>query len=205
MKWYWWLITLSGLGGIGYTIAKGDTMKYQADKPGYATEHFSWDELLSPGNRKACKDLMPWAKEQWDTPGKNYRDNMKKLLTEIVEPMREHVGQPFIVTSGFRPSKLNSCRGGDSDSQHLSASAVDLHPQNDRTEGFKRAFEWVTANRDIVGECIFYGGNPAKGDYSSIHRMHISIPGRRKVWRHGHVRYHFDMLRHGVAGPGFYG
>lgn len=45
--------------------------------------------------------------------------------------VREYVGFPILITSGYRSPKLNALVGGASGSYHLSALAVDIRPKID--------------------------------------------------------------------------
>ncbi|MBR1625651.1 MAG: DUF882 domain-containing protein [Bacteroidales bacterium] len=53
-------------------------------------------------------------------------DYMLDVIYYVLNPAREHFGVPFIPTSGYRCSQLNTKVGGKSNSQHLKGQAVDF-------------------------------------------------------------------------------
>ena len=61
-----------------------------------------------------------------NTPDINSLDNMLELIFYVLQPLREKLGKPMIITSGFRCAKLNKLVGGVSNSQHLWGQAVDF-------------------------------------------------------------------------------
>jgi hypothetical protein len=61
-------------------------------------------------------------------------ENIRKLCENVLDPLREKVNRPVIITSGFRSEELNRAIGGVKISQHLSGEAADIiiigmHPQ----------------------------------------------------------------------------
>ena len=52
--------------------------------------------------------------------------NLNYLATKVLDPIREAWGQPLIITSGFRSSKLNAAVGGVPTSAHMEGCAVDV-------------------------------------------------------------------------------
>ena len=54
--------------------------------------------------------------------------NIKYLCEEVLEPLREHFGEPIYVSSGYRCPELNKAVGGVRNSQHMRGEAVDICP-----------------------------------------------------------------------------
>ena len=52
--------------------------------------------------------------------------NLANLCAEVLEPLREHIGKPLIISSGYRCKALNKAVGGVANSQHLVGEAADL-------------------------------------------------------------------------------
>ena len=73
-----------------------------------------------------------------NTPDAEAIENMRNLCTKVLEPLREHLGQPVVITSGFRSKRLNEAVGGVKQSQHLRGEAADL-----MVESEKQAREWI--------------------------------------------------------------
>ena len=59
-------------------------------------------------------------------PDINALDNMLNLIFYCLQPLRDKLNQPIIITSGFRNSKINKLVKGKSNSQHLKGQAVDF-------------------------------------------------------------------------------
>lgn len=54
------------------------------------------------------------------------RRNAERLCRQLLEPIRQLVGGPVVVTSGFRSEELNGAIGGARNSQHTRGLAADL-------------------------------------------------------------------------------
>ena len=65
---------------------------------------------------KCCGQLPPLA-----------RENVKALVREVLDPVRERLGMPIVVNSGYRCEKHNKDVGGVRNSQHLRGEAADIH------------------------------------------------------------------------------
>ena len=61
-----------------------------------------------------------------NTPDINSLDNMLELIFYVLQPLREKLGKPMIITSGFRSKKVNELVGGVGNSLHLYGQAADF-------------------------------------------------------------------------------
>lgn len=52
--------------------------------------------------------------------------NIKKLVKNVLDPAREYLGQPIIITSGYRSRRINNLVGGVPSSQHCTGHAADI-------------------------------------------------------------------------------
>ena len=63
-----------------------------------------------------------------NTPSLSTCDNLLKLIFYVLQPLRNKLGKPVIINSGFRCKQLNSHPAirGASNSQHLTGQAADI-------------------------------------------------------------------------------
>lgn len=59
-------------------------------------------------------------------PDLNSLDNMLNLIIHCLQPIRDKLKRPMIITSGYRCGRLNNLVGGKSTSQHLIGQAADF-------------------------------------------------------------------------------
>lgn len=60
------------------------------------------------------------------TPPPEVQGSLEALVTMILDPLREHLGLPIRITSGYRPPALNKVIGGARSSQHVLGQAADI-------------------------------------------------------------------------------
>ena len=60
-------------------------------------------------------------------PDINSLDCMLDLICDCLQPIRDKIKKPMIITSGFRCYQLNKAVGGVANSQHTKGQAVDFH------------------------------------------------------------------------------
>lgn len=89
------------------------------------TPHFTIEELAGTSNEQYKKLNLLKAQEQM---GKMY------MLAGFAERVREIIGKPVIITSGFRCKELNKAIGGAITSQHTLCEAIDIVVKGMRCE-----------------------------------------------------------------------
>lgn len=89
------------------------------------TPHFKFAELCTTSNEKYKKLNLLKAQEQM---GRMYQ------LAGFAERIREIVGRPLIINSGYRCVKLNNYLKGSLTSQHLYAEAIDIRVSGKTSE-----------------------------------------------------------------------
>ena len=65
-----------------------------------------------------------------NTPSGEAVKNLERLVSRVLDPLREAWGSPIIVTSGYRCPELNARVGGVKTSYHLRGMAADIRPKN---------------------------------------------------------------------------
>lgn len=60
------------------------------------------------------------------TPPPDVLENLQRLVTDCLQPLRDEVGAGIFISSGFRPLELNTRIGGSKTSAHMRGDAADL-------------------------------------------------------------------------------
>ena len=84
--------------------------------------------------------------EVYNIPSHEAIANLKRLCVWL-EVLREKVGQPIIINSGYRSPQLNRKVGGAANSNHLTGCAVDI-----RTSGYEQAIVFAAILIDYAKE-----------------------------------------------------
>jgi len=85
-------------------------------------KHFTISELLKSDT--ALKHSL------WNGAPKEAEENLRSLVEQVLDPLREQYGKPIRVTSGYRCPKLNNLVGGAPNSQHMRGEAADIVANN---------------------------------------------------------------------------
>lgn len=81
-------------------------------------KHFSFAEFEQSATAKAHGIDM--------TAPPAVRRNLQALVDNVLDPLRERIGKPIRVSSGYRPPALNRLVGGAQTSQHSNGEAADI-------------------------------------------------------------------------------
>lgn len=73
-----------------------------------------------------CNSSIAKQKNIRNTPSLNELDNMLNLIVCCLQPIRDYVKKPIIISSGYRSYALNKEVGGVYNSQHTKGQAVDF-------------------------------------------------------------------------------
>lgn len=71
-----------------------------------------------------------------NTPSSEAIQSMKLLAERVLEPIREYIGEPVRINSGYRSVELNKKVGGSKTSQHCLGEAADIFCFNKNSEIF---------------------------------------------------------------------
>ncbi len=96
------------------------------------------------------------------TPTPEVVDNLRRLCTDVLQPLRDALG-PVHITSGYRPPKLNRLIGGSTTSQHVYGHAADLVVTGHTPLEVSR---WIRDHLDTFDQVIHEFGE----------WVHVSVP-----------------------------
>jgi uncharacterized protein YcbK (DUF882 family) len=104
-----------------------------------------------------------------NTPSEQVKNNIIKLVNNILQPIRNEWGKPIKVNSGYRCKALNDKVKGSKTSQHLTGDAADItvgSPQENK-KLFHLIVDMCQQNKITYGQLI---------DEFSFRWLHISNP-----------------------------
>ena len=96
--------------------------------------------------------------------------NLTLLCARVLQPLRDTLGAPVYINSGYRSKKLNAKVGGVPNSRHLLGKAADIHCDN--MAYAKVVFDILKQNK-YVDHVLIEGPTPA-----------LPKGGGRTVWVH---------------------
>ena len=132
------------------------------------TEHFTLEELTYSNIAKS--------KGVKNEPNESQIENLKLLAQYILEPIREKIGCPLFISSGYRSEKINALVGGSKTSQHLLGSAADIQIFDKKLNNkdlFDIIVSMVKNNEIQVGQVIWEFGE------TEPNWVHVSLPTSR--------------------------
>lgn len=108
-----------------------------------------------------------------NTPNAEARKCLKRLAVEILQPIRDEWGQPIVVSSGYRCTKLNTMIGGVKNSQHILGQAADIKAANPADNGKLHALikRMIKQGKIKVGQLIWEYGTKKAPKW-----VHVSLP-----------------------------
>ena len=102
-------------------------------------------------------------------------ERLKKLIENVLDPLREAYGKPIVVTSGYRCPALNKAVGGSKTSDHMIGCAADMHGTPNTKAENKRLFELVKSLDLPFDQLIDEKG------FSWVHVSHREGNNRKQV------------------------
>ena len=141
---------------------------------------------------------------------------LQQLCKECLEPLRAHIGQPLIISSGYRCPVLNLKVGGVSSSQHTMGEAADIYiPKTTYTEWSdnkahtdmtiaREWFDWLEKNVNF-DQLILECSSKPSGEPSSLELSRGAAELRRSqtangkdYWIHISCKKNMKKNRHQV-------
>ena len=89
--------------------------------------------------KELCDSATARAKGIDNTPTADIEVNLRRLVENVLDPLREAWGRPITVNSGYRCPALNAAVGGSRTSHHLRGMAADI-TSGDRADN-RRLFQ----------------------------------------------------------------
>ena len=83
------------------------------------SKNFTLEEMVATSHRKLQ-----------DTPTLAVIQNLQELCVLVLQPLRDTIGAPVYINSGYRSKRLNARVGGVPNSRHLQGKAADIHCDN---------------------------------------------------------------------------
>lgn len=138
-------------------------------------KYFKYSELIktNPDNLKRLQvtnNAPPYAIE-----------NLKRLVSNVLDPLREWYGKPVFITSGYRCEELNKMIGSQVTSQHIHGHAVDFDLDAHGPTENAKAFHYIKDNLDF-DQLIWEFGDDTNPAW--VHVSYVSKDlNRKKVTR----------------------
>lgn len=95
--------------------------------------------------------------------------NLQRLITNLLDPIREKWNKPIKVNSGFRSESVNSAVNGARNSQHKTGEAADITTGNSTDN--KRLFDMIVSSGLTFDQLI---------DEKNFAWLHISFSTRNR-------------------------
>jgi len=122
-------------------------------------------------------------------PTKKDLENIQRLITNILQPLRNHLG-PIRISSGYRNKELNRAIGGSNKSQHCKGQACDVQFWKEGQMCNKEVYDWIIDNAVEFDQMI------NEFDFAWIHISLKKSNNRREVLeaykdKDGDTKYRF--------------
>lgn len=110
---------------------------------------------------------------------------IEALVDNVLDPVREKIGKPIKVTSGYRNAKLNKALSGAANSQHLRGEAADVVTGNAQSDNIA-IVNTLLALKIPFDQCIMEKTTRlANGKITACRWVHISYkkdgPNRNEI------------------------
>ena len=103
-----------------------------------------------------------------NNPTAEHIHNLAALCENILQPLREALGQPIRITSGYRSEALNEAIGGSKTSDHSFGRAADLEFYVDGKEDNARLFNVIKTLDLPFKQLIYEFGDEEQPDWVHV-------------------------------------
>lgn len=132
------------------------------------TKNLTLQELIHSNTAKA--------KGIDNSPTNEHLRNLIEIANNIFQPLRDGIGKPIRISSGYRSEKLNKAVGGSKTSQHNKGQALDLVATIDFTN--KDIFDYIKKNLEF-DQMIWEFGTDKNPDW--VHVSYNKGKNRKQV------------------------
>lgn len=138
------------------------------------SKNFTLDELIQSDTVDARNSDANPNNDIDNTPTLAQEKNLDELADFILQPLRDYLGYPIEISSGFRGPELNKVVKGAKTSDHCSGNAADI-----QCNEMRKAFLYIQDHLPF-SELIWEEGNDCKPKW-----IHVSYenPPQREVLR----------------------
>lgn len=87
--------------------------------------------------KEMCKSASHPELVAYPAQGTQVYRNLVRLIETVLDPIRDKIGQPVVVSSGYRSERLNAAVGGSKTSAHRYGLAADITTGKDGADNLK--------------------------------------------------------------------
>ena len=100
------------------------------------SKNFSLEEM--------CRSNTASVRGLPNVPNAEQVKNLQHLCENVLQPLRDHLGKPVVINSGFRSQAVNMAVGGAKNSQHTKGEAADIKCKD--YPYAKEIYSWIMDN-----------------------------------------------------------
>ena len=103
------------------------------------SKNFSLEEM--------CRSNTASVRGLPNVPNAEQVKNLQQLCENVLQPLRNHLGKPVVINSGFRSQAVNMAVGGAKNSQHTKGEAADIKCKD--YPYAKKIYAWIMDNLEF--------------------------------------------------------
>jgi hypothetical protein len=113
-----------------------------------------------------------------NNPNEDHINNLERLATNILQPVRDHFAKVVSVSSGYRSAELCVAIGSNVNSQHASGQAADFEIFGVSN---KEVADWIVDNLNF-DQCILEYWNPDEPNSGWVHCSYKNDEDNRREY-----------------------
>jgi zinc D-Ala-D-Ala carboxypeptidase len=130
-----------------------------------------------------------------NTPDEWVTENLRQIAVNVFQPIRDALGCPIHVSSGYRSADLNTAIGGSRRSQHVEGRALDLDADVFRGCTNSEIFNYVRENLEF-DQLIWEFGDEDNPDWVHVSFVYDGINRKRclKACRDDEGKVYYEVI-----------